>query len=82
MIKEFVEGHQEILSKENQEYIDEVKQRMDMEAGWTFLKRSSQLCKDMFVFSEFRGMGLSWKNIPWKQIPDWENQGNRDSRYS
>ena len=75
LVKEFTTGHQDNHSKEIQEYLDEVKREMDMESGWTFIKRSRQLCKDLFLFTIFRGMNLTWSQIPWEEIPDWENQG-------
>ena len=75
LIKEFVTGHQKTLNKEEQAYIDEVRERIDMDSGWTFLKRSRQLCNDMILSASFRDMLLTWKEMPWMQNPDWENQG-------
>ena len=46
-----------------------------MKAGWTFYKRSSQLCKDMFIFTHYRGMGVNWKKTPWKGVPDSDDKG-------
>ena len=63
LFDEFLKGRQQNLSKDEEIIINEVKENIEMEKGNSFIERSRQKCKNLFISVNFRGMKLIWYQI-------------------
>ena len=63
LFDEFLKGRQQNLSAEDQIIVDEVKDKIEMEKGNSFIKKSRQNCKNLFISVSFRGLKLIWHQI-------------------
>ena len=68
LFDEFIHGHDRNLSKEEEEFLDNV--LLNISVGHdplippSFLQKSSQSCKDLFISTDFRQMNLTSTRIP------------------
>ena len=68
LFDEFIHGHDRNLSKEEEEFLDNV--LLNISVGHdplippSFLQKSSQSCKDLFISKDFRQMNLTSTRIP------------------
>ena len=61
LFNEFIKGRQGNLSKEDEIYINETKEKLSMDLGWTFLGQSRQLCQNLFIRVSFpSNMESNW----------------------
>ena len=62
LFDEFINGHQRNLSKDDKAFIE------NLDENDTFLKRSWQPCKNMFIHMSFRGFSSTWKHLSYPRI--------------
>ena len=63
LFDEFLKGRQQNLSTEEQIIVNEVKDKIEMEEGDSFIEKSRQKCKNLFISVSFRGLKLIWHQI-------------------
>ena len=65
LFNEFINGHEGNLSKADEMYVNEVKEEIAMNNGWssTFLDQSKQTCRNLVLSVRFRGKYLTWNHI-------------------
>lgn len=65
LIKEFINGREENLTKSQEEEVNRVKDYLELDYGdYSFSAWSRQKCKDLFISMSFRGKSLTWKDLP------------------
>ena len=72
LLNEFIKGRQQNLSKADEVFLNEIKETLGMDKGWSFLKKSMQWCKNLFTSISFRGRKLTWNQL---NFPPYENIG-------
>ena len=68
LINEFIHGRQEDLTADQENIVNEVKEKIG--SDWSFSDWSRQKCKNLFISMSFRGRTLTWKDLP----QDWEDE--------
>ena len=66
LLNEFIKGRKGNLSKHDETYLNQMKDKLLMNLGWSFLDQSRQICRNLFMRVSFRG-----KHITWNQIEDF-----------
>ena len=64
LINEFIKGRKGNLSKADEVFVNEIKENLYIDKGWTFLDWSKQSCRNLFISISFRGMKLTWNQLP------------------
>ena len=59
---EFIQGRDGNLSQADELFVNEIKEALGIDNS--FLFRSMQLCTNMFISITFRGMNLTWNQLP------------------
>ena len=67
-MNEFVKGHQGNLSKSDEDFVNEIKETLDIGKGSSFLRKSMQWCRNLFTSISFRGRKLTWNQLPPSEI--------------
>ena len=65
-MNEFIKGRQGNLSKVDEVFVNEIKEQLSFDEGYTFLDWSMQSCKNIFISISFRGKKLTWNQLPSK----------------
>ena len=63
LLDEFIRGRKGNISKEDESFVNELKEKIGMNSGWNLLERSRQTCTNLFISISFREMHLTWKKI-------------------
>ena len=63
LLDEFVKGRKGNLSKEDETFVNDLKEKIGMDSGWSFLEKSRQTCTNLFVAVSFQGIYLTWKDF-------------------
>ena len=63
LINEFIKGREGNLSKDDEMYVNETKDKLRINEGWSFLGRSRQICRNLFISVSFRGKYRTWNQI-------------------
>lgn len=63
LVNEFIKGRQKNLTDEEEVIVNEVKDKIDMASGFSFLEKSRQVCRNLFTSIDFRGMKITWNDI-------------------
>ena len=65
LINEFIKGRRGNISKDDEVFVNEIKEELYIDKGWwTFLDWSMQACRNLFISIKFRGMKLTWNQLP------------------
>ena len=67
LMKEFMFGHQDDLTQEEEKYLDRVKNWRNFKA-FTFLEWTRQYCNHAFISSNFRGLNFTWRDLKKEEI--------------
>ena len=67
LMKEFMFGHQDNLTQEEEKYLETVKNWRNFKA-FTFLEWTRQYCNHAFISSNFRGLNFTWRNLKKEEI--------------
>ena len=67
LIEEFIKGRQGNLTKDDEVFVNEIKEKLHIGEGSTFLDQSMQYCRNLFISISFRGMKLTWDQLPPEQ---------------
>ena len=59
-MNEFIKGRQGNLSKADEVFVNEIKEKLSSDEGYSFLDLSMQSCKSLFVSISFQGKKLTW----------------------
>ena len=59
-----MKGHQGNLSKADRVFVNEIKEKLYIDQGWSFPDWSMQACRNLFISIRFRGMELTWSQLP------------------
>ena len=76
---EFIKGRQGNLSKDEETYLKEIKDKLYSSQGLSFLDQSRQICRNLFIRVSFRGKQITWNQIergilgPYKYDTDFGN---------
>ena len=62
LIEEFIKGRHGNLTNTDKSFMTEIKE--DIGFGQSFTDRSMQYCKNLFISISFRGMKLTWNQLP------------------
>ena len=63
LLNEFIKGREGNLSKEDETYLNQMKDKLFMSSGWSFLDHSRQKCENLFIKVSFRGKHLTWNQM-------------------
>ena len=63
-MNEFIKGRQGNLSKADEVFVNEIKEKLSFGEGYSFLDSSMQYCKNLFISISFRGRKLTWNQLP------------------
>ena len=67
LMKEFMFGHQDNLTQEEEKYLERVKNWRNFKA-FTFLDWTRQYCNHAFISSNFRGLNFTWRDLKKEEI--------------
>ena len=70
-MNEFIKGRQGNLSIADEGFVNEIKETLSFDEGYSFLDLSMQFCKNLFISISFQGKKLSWNQLP----PEGETTG-------
>ena len=63
-MNEFIKGHQGSLSKADEVFVNEIKETLSLDEGYSFRDWSMQSCRNLFISISFRGKKLTWNPEP------------------
>ena len=63
LLNEFIKGREGNLSKEDETYLNQMKDKLLISSGWSFLDHSRQKCENLFIKVSFRGKHLTWNRM-------------------
>ena len=63
LMNEFIKGRQGNLSKADEVFVNEIKETLSFDEGYSFLDSSMQSCRNLFISISFRGKKLTWNQL-------------------